>query len=183
MYKDNDNEDEPSTIDDVVENIIEEVHSVTLIPPNPTCNVGKLNLEVLKKEQQWDRFCKRKVRDMKKKPDPNFLLDHNIILRKEIKLKYTMEPAIGVPRKLTSLTIIEFHNAKGHQGSSRMVNMIRHYFWWISMWRDVHQCISACKLHIQFLPSRMYTQPVHLEISHVPFAGFAMDCTGPLPTT
>ena len=29
----------------------------------------------------------------------------------------------------------------------------------------------------------MYTEPLHLEIPQVPFAGCAMDCTGPLPTT
>ena len=89
LYKDNDNEDEPSIIDDIVENIIEEVNSADSTSKKPTYNVGKLNLEVLKKEQQQDKFCKGKVRDMKKKPDPNFLLDHNRIRRKVIKLKYT----------------------------------------------------------------------------------------------
>ena len=120
---------------------------------------------------------------MRNKPNPNFLLDHNSILRNVIKLKYTTEPAIIVPRKLTSLIIIEFHNAKGHKGISRMVKMIRCYFWWISMQRDIHQHINTCKLCIQFLPCRMYTQPLHLEISQVPFAGCAMDCIGPMPTT
>ena len=120
---------------------------------------------------------------MKKKPNPNLLLHHNSILRRVIKLKFTTEPAIVVPRKLTSLIIIEFHNAKGHQGISRMANMITHSFWWISMQRDVHQHINTCKLCIQFLPSRMYTQPLHLEIPQVPFAGCTMDCIGPLPTT
>ena len=61
--------------------------------------------------------------------------------------------------------------------------MIRHYFWWIGMWRDVHQHINTCKLCIQFFPSRMYTQQLHLEIQQVSFAGCAMDCIGPLPTT
>ena len=101
LYKDNDNEDEPSTVDDIVKNVIEEINSADSAPNKLTYNVGKLNLEVLKKEQQWDRFCKSKVRDMKKKSDPNFQLDHNSILRKVIKLKYTIETAIVVPRKLT----------------------------------------------------------------------------------
>ena len=61
--------------------------------------------------------------------------------------------------------------------------MIRCYFWWISMWKDIHQHINTCELFIQFLPSRMYTQPLHLEIPQVPFAGCVMDCIGPLPTT
>ena len=54
---------------------------------------------------------------MKTKQNPNFLLDENCILRKVVKLKYTVEPTIVVPRKLTSLIILEFHNAKGHQRS------------------------------------------------------------------
>ena len=120
---------------------------------------------------------------MKKKPDPNFLLDHNSILRKVIELKYTIEPAIVVPRKLTSIINIEFHNAKEHQGISRMVNMIRCYFGWIGMWRDVQQHINTCKLLIQFLLSKMYAHLLHLEIPQVPFAGCKMDHTGSLPAT
>ena len=120
---------------------------------------------------------------MKKNLDPNFLPDHNSILRKVIKLKYTIEHAIVVPRKLASTIIIEFHNTKGYQGISRMVNMIRCYFWWIGMQRDIHQHINTCRLCIQFLLSKMYTQPLHSEISQVPFAGCMMDCIGPLPAT
>ena len=48
---------------------------------------------------------------MKTQPDPNFLLEKNNILRKIIKLKYTVEPTVVVPRKLTSLIILDFHNA------------------------------------------------------------------------
>ena len=160
LYKDNDNEDEPSTVDDIVKNVIEEINSADSAPNKLTYNVGKLNLEVLKKEQQWDRFCKSKVRDMKKKSDPNFQLDHNSILRKVIKLKYTIETAIVVPRKLTSIIIIEFHNAKGNQGMQNGQHE-QTLFWWIGMWRDVHQHINDCKLCIQFLPK----QNVHPAIT------------------
>ena len=75
---------------------------------------------------------------MKTKGDPNFLLDENRILRKVVKLKYTVEPVIVVPRILTSLIILEFHTVKGHQGISCTGNMMRQYFWWIGMGRDVH---------------------------------------------
>ena len=112
---------------------------------------------------------------------PKFLLDENSILRKVVKLKYTVEPTIVVPRKLTSLIILEFHNAKGHQGISHTVNMMRYYFWWIGMHTDIHQHTNSCKLCIHCLPNRIYTQPKYLEIPSVPFAGCAMDCIGPLP--
>ena len=117
---------------------------------------------------------------MKVKLDPSFLLDHNSILRKVIKLKYIVKPTIEVPRKLTSVIIVEFHNAKGHQGISHTVNMMKCYFWWVGMHRDVHQHVNSCRLYIKFLPNRMYTQPTHLVILQVPFAGCAMDCiSGP----
>ena len=111
LYRDNDKKDEPSTIDDV-ENIIEEINSADPAPKKPTYNVGKLHLEVLKKEQQQGKFYKGKVRDLKKKPGPNFLLNHDSILRKVIKLKHTIEHAIVVPRELTSVIILEFCNTK-----------------------------------------------------------------------
>ena len=80
------------------------------------------------------------------------MLNKNNILRKVVKLRYTIEPTFVVPRKLTSLIIVEIHNGKGHQGISHTINMIRHYFWWVGMHRDVHQHIHNCQLCIQFLP-------------------------------
>ena len=60
LYKDNDNENEPSKIDGLVENIIEEINSADSAPKKLTYNVGRLNLEVLKKEQQWDNFVRER---------------------------------------------------------------------------------------------------------------------------
>ena len=97
-YQDNDNEDVPPTLEDVIENIIEEVYSTDVVLRTLAYNVGKHNLDVLRKEQWWDRFCNTKVKEMKKKPDPNFLLDDNSILRKVVKLKYTVELTIVVLR-------------------------------------------------------------------------------------
>ena len=111
------------------------------------------------------------------------MLDENSILQKMVRLRYTIESTIVVPRKLTCLIIVEFHNGKDHQGISCTVNMIRHYFWYVGMCRDVHQHISSCQLCIQFLSNWLYTQPMYLEIPKVPFAGCAMDCIGPLPAT
>ena len=51
------------------------------------------------------------------------------------------------------------------------------------MQTDVHQHINTCKLSIQFLPKRIYTQLMHLEIPEVPVAGCAMDSIGQLLTT
>ena len=138
-------------------------------------------MTVLREEQWQNTFCMKRVKTLRTKWDGSFVLDKNGMLQKMVRLRYTIEPTIVVPRKLTSLITVEFHNGKGHQGISCTVNMIRHYFWWIGMYRDVHQHISSCQLCIQFLPNWLYTQSMHLEIPKVPFAGCAMDCIGLLP--
>ena len=99
LYQDNGNEDVPLTIEDVVKNIIEEIQLMDTIPKKPAYSMGKLKQNVLRKEQQWDIFCKSKVKELKKKLDPNFLLDNNGMLRKVVNLKYTVELTIVVPRK------------------------------------------------------------------------------------
>ena len=49
--RDNGNEDVPPALEDVIENIIEEVHCTDVVPRTPAYNMGKLNLDVLRKEQ------------------------------------------------------------------------------------------------------------------------------------
>ena len=88
----------------------------------------KLSLDVLREEQWWHTFCIKKVKALRTKQDNSFMLNDNSILWKIVRLRYTIEPTIVVPRKLTSLIIVEFHSGKGHQGISHTVNMIRHYF-------------------------------------------------------
>ena len=47
LYQDNGNNDIMPTGDDVVENIMEEVHAIKLVPNSSSYNMGKLNLDVL----------------------------------------------------------------------------------------------------------------------------------------
>ena len=98
--------------------------------------MGKLNLDVLQEEKQQYDFCVNKVKSMRTNEDQNFMLDDNNILRKVVKLRYTIEPTIVVPSKLTLFVIVEFHSGKGHQTISCTMNMMRCYFWWVSM----HRC-------------------------------------------
>ena len=50
LYQDNGNKDVPPTADDVIKNIIEEVHSTDIVPRRPVYNMGKLNLDVHREE-------------------------------------------------------------------------------------------------------------------------------------
>ena len=176
LYQDNGNTDLAKTDGDIIDNIVEEVHAIEWISNSATYKMEKLNMGILREEQQQDTFCMKRAKIVRSKQVDGFVLDKNGILQKFVRLKYTVEPTIVVPRKLTSLIIIEFH-------ISCTVNMIRHYFWWASMHRDICQHINSCQLFIQFLPNQLYTLPMHLEIQKVPFAGCAMDGIGPLPAT
>ena len=111
--------------------IIEEVHHINSAPTATTYNkIDKLNLDPPLREQQGDSFCKRKTIEIKAKPDLNFILDDNSILRKAVKLRYSVRCTIIVPRNLANI-ILEFHIGKDHQGISHSVNMMQRYFWWI----------------------------------------------------
>ena len=165
----------PLSTEDVIKNIIEEILSTEGTQRMPAYIIDKLNLDI-RKEQHRDRFCKNKLKEMKTKTDPNFTLDVHSILKQVVKLKYTVKLTTVVPKRLTSLIILEFYDAKGHQGIGHTDNMMRHYSWWIGMQKDVHQHINTCKLCFQFLSNRVYTQLMHLEIPQVPFTGCAVDC-------
>ena len=43
--------------------------------------------------------------------------------------------------------------------------------------------ISTCKLYVQFLPNKVNTRPMHLEIPQILFAGCTVNTIGLLPTT
>ena len=86
LYQDNNNEEVTLSLRDAIKNIIKEIHSIASTP---------------------------KIPEIKTNPDPWFILDENSILRKVVKLKYSVELTIVAPRKLTNITIIEFHDVKG----------------------------------------------------------------------
>ena len=140
------------TVEDALENIIEEVHNMSIKARDYYQNT-QLDLEELCREQKFDQFCKNKAKGINSNKPSDFILDNNGILRKIVKLKYTVEPTIVIPRKLRQRIIFDFHEGKGHQGITQTIHMIRQYFWWIGLYLDVQQYISTCKLCAQFLPN------------------------------
>ena len=148
LYQDNGNDDIATTDNDMVEKCCKEVHAIKWVANSAGYNMGKLNLDVLREEQWQDTFCIEKVKALRMKQDNSFMLDDNSILWKMVRLRYTIEPTIVVPRKLTSLIIVEFHNGKGHQGISCTVNMIRCYFWWVGMCRETYTNTSATASYV-----------------------------------
>ena len=99
LYQDNNNEEVQLSLEDAVENIIEEIHNINSAPTTTTYNkIDKLNLDPTPQRAATDSFCKRKVKEIKTKADPNFILDKNSIFKKAVKLRYSVVPTIVVPR-------------------------------------------------------------------------------------
>ena len=95
---------------------------------------------------------------MKKMPDPNILLDHNSILRKVIKLKYTIEPAIDVPSKLTSLIIIDIPQCQrtlGHHQNGQHDQMLFLVDWYMEGCAPMYQPLQA----MYIIPSKQDVHP------------------------
>ena len=113
LYQDNGSDDLAKTDDNIVDNVMEEVHGIEWMPNLATYKMEKLNLDILREEQWQDTFCMKKAKSVRSKQVDGFMLDKNSILQKIVGLKYTVESTTIVPRKLTSLIIVEFHNGKG----------------------------------------------------------------------
>ena len=112
LYQDNGNTDLTKTDDDIVNNVMEDVHAIEWIPnlatykmekfiPNlATYKMEKLNLDVLTEVQWQDTFCIKKAKSIRYKEADSFMLDENGKLHKFVKLKYTIEPTIAVLEKI-----------------------------------------------------------------------------------
>ena len=84
LYQDNSNEEIQLSLENAIENIIDEIHNVRSAPYTLAyTKIDKLNLDLLSKEQLPDRFFKKNIKDIKTKPEPSFILDKNNILRKQ----------------------------------------------------------------------------------------------------
>ena len=78
-----------ATVEDVLENIIEEVQNISLKASNPD-KTTQVNFNELCREQKQDQFCKNKVKSINEDKSSDFILDNNGILRKIVRLKYTI---------------------------------------------------------------------------------------------
>ena len=105
--------------------------------------------------QKQDTFCKKKVHEIKTSTPNEFYLNSENILKRKIIVNNLYVNVIVIPTPLTYTILQEFHNCKGHQGSARTFNMLKHKFWW----------------------------KLHLEIPKVPFACIAIGTIGKLPPT
>ena len=57
LYQDNGNDDIATTDDDMVENVVEEVHAIKWVTNSASYNMVKLNLDILRKSNGKKHFA------------------------------------------------------------------------------------------------------------------------------
>ena len=88
-----------------------------------------ITTNTLRRLQKEDRFCKKKVHELKTGMHDKFYLNSKNILKKKTIVNNLEASAIVVPTFLTYTLLHEFHNCKRHQGCTRTFNMLKHKFW------------------------------------------------------
>ena len=83
-----------------------------------------------------------------------------------------------IPRSLVTKIMYEYHECRGHPGVGKTVNRICRYFWFKGLRSSVYNHIRTCKLCTQFLPNRIRTRPLHLDIPKIPFYTICLDTIG-----
>ena len=92
LYQYNNNEQFQLSLEDAIENFIEKLHNIGSTPKiSAYTKIDKLNLNLLRKKQLCDKFCKKTVKEIKTKTDPSFILDKNSILSKAVKLTLQLD--------------------------------------------------------------------------------------------
>ena len=127
-----------------------------------------ITTKTLRRLQKQVRFCRKKVNELKTGTHDEFYLNSKNILKRKTIVNNLEVNAIVIQTPLTYTLLHEFHNCKGHQGSTRTFNMLKCNFWWKGMRLDIY---TTC--HPQ----------LHLEIPKLPFACITIDTIGKLPTT
>ena len=113
----------------------------------------------------------------------NCYLNNENILKKKIIINHLEVNTAVIPTPFVYTLLHEFHNCKGHQGSARIFNMLKHKFWWKGMRLDVKNHINKCITCSKNLPNTTCHPQLHLEIPKVPFVCIAIDTIGKSPTT
>ena len=167
-------------IEDGTENVIVEVHHLT---STQGLTQKEIDIPMLRSHQKEDQFCKERVKKVTSgSMKTEFDIDQNGILCRSVRLWHGWKLVSVIPRSLVAKIIYKYHECRGHPGVTKIVNMIQRYFWFQGLRSSVYSHIRTCKLCIQFLPNRIRTRQLHLEIPKIPFYTICLDTIGKLPT-
>ena len=141
-----------------------------------------MNTVISRKElllcQKRDRFCRKLVRTAGR--HSNFMLKHEGLLIKQVSILRSTYRVDVILQSLVQQVIQIFHNNRGHQGTSRMINMMKRCFWFRKMGEQVNTYVNKCLLCCQHETHKVKYKSKHLPIPNKPFNGICLDCVGPL---
>ena len=128
---------------------------IQLIDATTTQQLLNITTTTLRRLQKQDKFCKKKVHEIKTGTPNEFYCQQWKYIKKENNCKQPRSQCHCHPKPCwPTLCFHEFHNCKGHQGSARTFNMPKHKFWWKGMRLDVknhiNNCISCLKISTKY---------------------------------
>ena len=101
-----------------------------------------ITTKTLRRLQKQDGFCKRIVHELKTGTHDEFYLNNKNILKRKIIVNNLEVSTIVIITPLIYTLHHEFHKCKGHQGSAKTFNLLKHKFWWKGMRLDVRNHIN-----------------------------------------
>ena len=125
-----------------------------------------------------DRFCRKLVRAAGRHSD--FMINHEGLLIKQVSILRNTYQVYVIPQSLVQWVIKIFHGNRGHQGTSRTINMMKRHFWFRKMREQVNSYVNKCLLCCQHATHKVKYESKHLPILDKPFDGICLDCVGPL---
>ena len=126
----------------------------------------------------------RAVKDYFKKMDARVVVEQGLLF---IKGQYKRKPIrqLIVPKSLVHRVLEKGHDEGGHLGEDRTLETIRMKFYWSTMFRDVKQWCSSCKVcQLRKHPRERPRAPLQYPpIASKPGQVISLDFVGPLPET
>ena len=112
-----------------------------------------------------------------------YYLKDNILYRTRLDVFGSPREQICLPTPYRQKCLHLAHNNFGHQGRTKMTDLIRPYFHWPSMTKDCLTHVRQCETRQRMdkttpRPNRMQL----IEMVTVPFESVAIDIVGPFPT-
>ena len=118
--------------------------SVPLLDSGTAQQLLNITTRMLQNLQKQDRFCKKKLHQLRTGLQNQFYLNSKSILKRKIIINKLEINTIVVPAPLVYALLYKFHNCKGHQGSARTINMLKQRSRWKGMRIYVKNHINSC---------------------------------------
>lgn len=142
-------------------------------------------LDDIQKLQDADPFCQKVTARLldKSKGDKDFVHQSGILyhIPKLSVRDFTQRLQVVLPESLCKEVLMELHDNSGHLGIGKTQEKVRSRFYWLSMYRDIHEHVSNCVPCNSRNCRRSIAPMQYMPIPRHPFDIIGIDTVGPLP--